>query len=172
MMQMLQSGGVEVVTDNVRIANTDNPRGYYELEKVKKIKQDISWLPAMRGKAFKLLSRHLYDLPEGEEYRIIFMERDLDEVFASQEKMLQHLGRRPAPRNQTIRSFQLHLEKVRHWLRQQRHIEVLRVRYNELVQRPEVEAERVSQFLGGNLSAPRMAKTVEPYLYRNRKCAS
>src|SRR5437763_1790519 len=80
MMQMLDNGGVEVVTDNIRTADTDNPRGYYELEKVKKIKEDVSWLPGARGKAFKMVSQLLYDLPPTERYRIIFMERDLDEM--------------------------------------------------------------------------------------------
>src|SRR5580692_5957036 len=89
MMQMLDNGGVAVVTDNIRAADTDNPRGYYEFEKVKKIKQDASWLPATRGQAFKMVSQLLYDLPAGERYRIIFMERDLDEMLLSQEKMLQ-----------------------------------------------------------------------------------
>src|ERR1700757_2956947 len=85
MMQMLDQGGVEVVTDHVRTADTDNPRGYYEYEQVKKIKQDTSWLPATRGKAFKMVSQLLYDLPAGERYRVVFMERDLDEVLVSQE---------------------------------------------------------------------------------------
>src|ERR1700730_19121643 len=107
MMQMLENGGVEVVTDNIRTADTDNPKGYYEFEKVKKIKEDASWLPATRGKAFKMVSQLLYDLPVGEKYRIIFMERDLDEVLASQEKMLERLGQRAAPREQMKRSFGL-----------------------------------------------------------------
>src|SRR6266513_5601629 len=85
MMQMLDNGGIEVVTDNMRTADTDNPRGYYEFEKVKKIKQDVSWLPETRGKAFKMVSQLLYDLPPGERYRIIFMERDFDEMMLSQE---------------------------------------------------------------------------------------
>src|SRR6476661_6033629 len=76
MMQMLDNGGVEVVTDNVRAADTDNPKGYYEFEQVKAIKRDTSWLPATRGRAFKMVSQLLYDLPAGETYRIIFMERD------------------------------------------------------------------------------------------------
>ena len=63
MMQMLENGGVEVMTDKMRTADTDNPRGYYEFEKVKKIKQDASWLPGTRGKAFKMVSQLLYDLP-------------------------------------------------------------------------------------------------------------
>src|SRR5438067_12425110 len=91
MMQMLQRGGVEIVTDDVRTADVDNPRGYYELEKVKKIKQDASWLPQARGKAFKMVSQLLYDLPGGETYRIIFMQRNLDEVLLSQDKMLERL---------------------------------------------------------------------------------
>src|SRR6516165_1289807 len=92
MMQMLDHGGVPVVTDHIRSADTDNPKGYYEFEQVKTIKRDTSWLPATRGKAFKMVSQLLYDLPPGETYRIIFMERDLDEVLLSQEKMLTRLG--------------------------------------------------------------------------------
>src|SRR5688572_18254457 len=86
MCQMLDNGGIEVVTDGIRTADTDNPRGYYELEKVKKLKQDASWLPETRGKAFKMVSQLLYDLPRTERYRVIFMRRDLDEMLASQEK--------------------------------------------------------------------------------------
>lgn len=88
MMQMLDDGGVPVVTDNIRAADADNPRGYYEFERVKKIRQDISWLPDMCGKAFKMVSQLLYELPANHRYRIIFMERDMDEMLLSQEKML------------------------------------------------------------------------------------
>src|ERR1700686_1129847 len=91
MMQMLDNGGLEVVTDNIRTPDTDNPRGYYEFEQVKKIKQDASWLSGTRGKGFKMVSQLLYELPPTEKYRVIFMERDLDEVLDSQEKMLQRL---------------------------------------------------------------------------------
>src|SRR5262245_48410061 len=121
MMQMLDSGGVEVVTDHVRTADTDNPRGYYEFEQVKKVKQDASWLPATRGKAFKMVSQLLYDLPASERYRVIFMERDLDEMLASQEKMLTRLGRTAAPREEMKRSFTLHLRRLYEWLGRQSH---------------------------------------------------
>ena len=97
MMQMLDQGGIAVVTDNVRTADTDNPRGYYEFEQVKKIKGDVSWLPGTRGKAFKMVSQLLYELPSNEKYRVIFMERDLDEMIRSQEKMLARLGKPAAP---------------------------------------------------------------------------
>src|SRR5262249_32526304 len=169
MMQMLESGGVEVATDNVRAADADTPRGYYELEKVKKLEHDSSWLPPTRGKAFKMVSQLLYPLPAGERYRIIFMERDMEEMLLSQEKMLERLNRPAAPREAIRRSFTLHLERLREWLGQQGNMEVIRVSYNDLLRRPQEQAERVSAFLGGRVDVERMALTVDPALYRNRK---
>ncbi len=92
MMQMLDKGGIPVVTDHVRTADADNPRGYYELERVKAIKRDASWLPELEGKAVKIISQLLYELPSNHKYRVIFMERDLDEVVPSQERMLVRAG--------------------------------------------------------------------------------
>jgi hypothetical protein len=169
MMQMLDNGGVPVVTDHIRRADQDNPRGYYEYERVKRIKEDVSWLPESRGKAFKMVSQLLYELPASERYGIIFMERDLDEMLISQEKMLARLNKPSAPRAAIERAFREHLRKVRGWLAEQANIEVLSVSYNNLVERPEEEAERVSAFLGGNADKESMSKTVDPLLYRNRK---
>jgi len=169
MMQMLDNGGVPVVTDHIRTADHDNPRGYYEFERVKQIKNDVSWLPEARGKAVKMVSQLLYELPASERYRIIFMERDMDEMLLSQEKMLARLNKPSAPRDTIERAFREHLRKVRVWLGGQANIEVLAVNYNNLVERPEDEAERVSAFLGGSADTGNMSKTVDPSLYRNRK---
>jgi hypothetical protein len=169
MMQMLEQGGLAVVTDNVRSADTDNPRGYYEFERVKKIKHDASWLPQVRGKVVKMVSQLLYDLPLGERYRILFMERDLDEMLVSQEKMLQRLGRPAAPRAEIKRSFTLHLERLHQWLEDQRNMKVLRVSYNELLQHPPEQARLVGEFLSGTVDLERMVHSVDRTLYRNRK---
>ncbi len=170
MMQMLDGGGVPVVTDHVRTADTDNPRGYYEYERVKKIdKEDPSWLEEIRGRAVKMVSMLLYDLPPGERYRIIFLERDLDEVLQSQEKMLQRLGRTAAPREQMKRSFTLHLERLHDWLRRQPHMQVLRLRYTDLVADPHGQAQRLREFLGGGPDVAGMAAAVDPSLYRNKR---
>jgi hypothetical protein len=169
MMQMLDNGGVDVLTDNVRTADSDNPRGYYEYERVKKIRQDASWLPAARGKALKMVSQLLYDLPVMESYRIVFMERDLDETLLSQEKMLQRLGRPAGPREEMTRAYVLHLDRLYEWLRHQPNMRVLRVSYNQVMERPEEQAQRVSEFLGGKADVDSMARTVDPSLYRNRK---
>jgi hypothetical protein len=169
MMQMLESGGVEVVTDRIRTADPDNPKGYYEFEQAKTIKRDASWLHAMRGKALKMVSQLLYDLPSSETYRIVFMERDLDEILTSQEKMLTRLGRAAAPREQMKRAYTLHLERLHAWLALQGNMAVLQVGYNDLVERPREQAERVAAFVGGGRDIGRMASAVDLSLYRNRK---
>lgn len=169
MCQMLDNGGIEVVSDSIRTPDTDNPRGYYELEKVKQIKQDASWLPEARGKAFKMVSQLLYDLPATERYRVIFMQRDLDEMLTSQEKMLERLGRPAAPRDLIRKNFISHLERLHQTIDKQPHIAVLKVDYGALVENPTAMAQRISEFLGGRVDVARMAASVDPSLYRNRK---
>jgi hypothetical protein len=172
MMQLLDAGGVEVVTDHLRTADADNPRGYYEFEKVKQVKRDASWLPGIRGKAVKMVSQLLLDLPPTERYRVVFMERDFAEMLDSQERMLRRLGREGVPRETILPAFTSHLERVHEWLQRQPHIAVLRVRYKALVERPEAEVARVNEFLGGRLDVSRAAGAVDPSLYRNRAAAS
>lgn len=169
MMQMLDKGGLAVVTDGVRAADTDNPKGYYEFEQVKSIKRDASWLPKARGKAVKMVSQLLYELPAGERYRIIFMERDLDEMLVSQEKMLARLGKPAAPHDEIKGLYIKHLSRLHAWLDQQPHMRVLRFSYNDLLEQPREQAERVREFLGGELDLEKMAATVDSTLYRNRK---
>jgi hypothetical protein len=169
MMQMLAGGGIEIVTDAIRTADCDNPRGYQEFERVKKIKHDSSWLPEARDKAFKMVSQLLYDLPPSERYRIIFMERDLDEVLASQEKMLERLGRAAAPREPMKAAYQSHLDRLDSWLTQQPNMRVLRISYNALVEEPVAQARRVCEFLERIMDLDAMVSAVDPALYRNRR---
>jgi hypothetical protein len=169
MMQMLARGGVEVITDNIRVADTDNPRGYVEFEKVKKLKEDATWLPEARGKAMKIVSQLLYDLPRSEKFKVIFMERNLDEMIASQDKMLERLNRPSAPREQVRQAFSTHLQKVRDWLGTQQNIEVLYLSYNELIERPDEHAKRIGAFLAGKVDPVKMCEAIVPSLYRNRQ---
>ena len=168
MMQMLQSGGIEIVTDQIREADTDNPRGYMEYETVKDLNKDKSWLPAIRGKAVKIISMLLFELPPTERYRIIFMDRDMDEVLASQEAMLKRLNRPGAPRDKMADAFGVHLDNLDEWLRKRPNMSVLKVSYKNLVSQPEAEAQRVAEFLGRSLDITKMKAAVDPKLYRNR----
>jgi len=172
MMQLLHAGGLPVLTDNVRTPDTDNPRGYFEFERVKKVKADTAWLPDARGKAVKMVSQLLLDLPETECYRVVFMDRDLDEVLDSQEKMLRRLGRPVAPRGEMARAFGLHLAYVHRWLAGQPNFAVLRVHYADVVTDPAGAVDRVNEFLGGRLDAAAARAAVDPLLYRNRKAAA
>lgn len=168
MMQMLDRGGLPALTDRLRTADTDNPRGYYEFEPAKRTGKDSSWLPEARGKVVKLVSSLLRDLPAHESYRVIFMQRDLDEVLESQEKMLARLGARAAPRDQMKSSFELHLRRLFEWLPRQPHLQVLTVSYNGLLGDPQFEAQRVADFLDGRPAIAAMLTAVDPALYRNR----
>ena len=169
MMQMLHQGGIPVVTDEIRTADTDNPRGYYEFERVKKTKDDSSWLPDARGKVVKMVSSLLYDLPATEVYRIVFMRRDIDEMLASQEKMLVRLSRTAAPRDQMKKSFSIHLDRLFQWFPAQPHIKLLEVSYNDLLLAPESQVCRIAEFLDHVPSALLMLAAIDPDLYRNRR---
>ena len=168
-MQMLRRGGIEILTDNVRTADVDNPRGYFELEQVKQVQTDVTWLPRARGKAFKMVSQLLYHLPETERYRIIFMRRDLDEMLISQEKMLQRRNAAAAPRDQMKRAYTLHLEALFEWLCGQSNMRVLTVNYNDLLKDPQQHAERIAELLDGVPSVKAMTQAVDQGLYRNRR---
>ena len=172
MMQMLDRGGMETVTDNVRTADEDNPKGYYEFEKVKKIKEDSSWLKDTRGKVFKMVSMLLLDLPSDENYKIIFMQRNMQEVLASQKKMLERLNQDTGPDDDEMSELlNAHLNKTYRWLEKQPNIELRYVSYNDLIEDPYGEARAINNFLDLKLDLERMVKVVDRDLYRNKNNA-
>lgn len=174
MMRMLEAGGMPVVTDNIRKADEDNPRGYYEFEKVKKIKEDVSWLADCRGKVFKMVSALLYDLPEGNTYKVIFVKREMKEVLASQNAMLGRLGRTGSDVSdeEMTEKYSRHLRDMEVWLKKQTNMDVLYLKYNEVLAHPLEKAMDLNSFLGGFLNVEKMASVVEQALYRQRKSPS
>ena len=92
MMSMLQAGGRDLLVDGVRTADEDNPKGYFEFERVKQVATDRAWLPEAEGKVVKIITRLLFDLPTDRPYKVVFMRRRLEEVLASQAKMLDRRG--------------------------------------------------------------------------------
>ncbi len=172
MMKMLEAGGMEVVTDDIRRPDEDNPKGYYEFEQVKRIKDDQSWLPDCQGKAVKMVSRLLFDLPESWHYKIIFMRRKLEEILASQRKMLRRRGKQP-PSEQEDKEmaalFRKHLDHMERWAQQQSHMDILWVNYNTTIQEPEQTACTVNDFLDHDLNVEKMVAVVDTSLYRQRR---
>lgn len=170
MMQMLERGGLPVVTDGLRRADEDNPRGYYEFEAVKATAGDASWLETARGKGVKMIYRLLYDLPAGYSYRVVFMQRKLNEVLASQRAMLRRHGETEGPVDdgQMERLFRTELSRIRGWLADQPHFAVHEVSYNALLENPRSELQGVARFLGGSLDLDAMCAVIDASLYRNR----
>jgi hypothetical protein len=171
MMQVIDKGGIPALTDSIRGADEDNPKGYYEFEPVKKTKEDPSWLEQAGGKVVKMVYRLLYDLPPDYHYRVVFTQRKLEEVIASQNVMLDRQKKEGGglPDEKLLDVFRLEIDKVRTWLAEQPNFAVLYVNYNDMVQNPASQIARVNEFLGGNLDTNAMKAVVDPSLYRQRR---
>ncbi|MBU2552592.1 MAG: sulfotransferase domain-containing protein [Proteobacteria bacterium] len=170
-MQMLEAGGLPVVTDGLRRPDEDNPRGYYEMERVKNLKDDQGWLAECRGRAIKVVSPLLTDLPAGLRYRLIFVHRDLDEIEASQRAMLERRGHSESDRDrrEMVALFGRHLDHIRRWLTGRPDIRVLEVTHREVIDDPIAGARLIGRFLGGSLDEREMARVVDTSLFRQRK---
>lgn len=171
-MSMLDAGGLPILTDHVRQADEDNPKGYFEFEKVKDLAEtnDKSWLKEARGRAVKVISHLLKELPDENFYRIIFARRNLQEIIASQNIMLKRqAAANPVEDAKAIELYRKHLVNVRFLVRRKPNLEMLELAYTEVLDDPETTAERISQFLGGNLNTRAMSAVVDRRLYRNRK---
>jgi hypothetical protein len=172
MMKMLEAAGIPPLTDEIREADADNPKGYYEFERVKQLnKGDIEWLDGAQGKSVKVIAALLRHLPPTHDYRVIFMRRSLDETLKSQKQML---IRRGEPTNKVSDEemavlYRKHLHQIERWVAQQPHVKVLYVDYNEVMRDPLAQAQQVNQFLGGNLDVENMAGVVDSTLYRQRR---
>lgn len=172
MMRMLEAGGVAILSDGEREADVDNPKGYYELERIKHLEKetDKSYLQAGRGKAVKAISFLIKDLPEDNDYRVIFMRRDLDEVLASQQKMIDRLdqGDTEAEKEAMREAFRNDIVRTRLLCKGRDNCEMIEVHYKATVEDPTAAARTVNAFLGGKLDETKMREAVEASLYRNR----
>lgn len=170
MMQALEAGGITPLTDNIRKRDIDNPKGYYEYEPVKRTKTDSSWLQKAEGKAVKMVFSLLHDLPDDYEYRVVFMQRDMNEVLSSQQKMLDRLGRKGADigKDMLAKHFQTQLSKTEHWINTKDNFSILYVNHREMINFPKIQCELVDTFLGGVLNSDAAAAVVDTSLFRNR----
>jgi hypothetical protein len=172
MMRMLEAGGMPVWQDGIRAADDQNPYGYYELERVKDLDKhlDKAWVRIGRGRAIKVISSLLDHLPRTNNYRVVFMQRELHEVLASQASMLTKRGRTgELGDDNTLRKFyEAHLRKMKHLLSHDAAFSSLDVEYADVLSNPHKAAEEVNQFVGGHLDVARMIAAVDEGLYRHR----
>jgi hypothetical protein len=170
MMKILEAGGLPIFTDDLRPADEDNPKGYYELEQVKALKDgDTSWIKAAPGKVVKVISSLLEYLPANHKYKIIFMRREIAEILASQKQMLLRRGESSNGDDlKMAEQFQEHLKRVRVWLANQPNMDVLYVDYNALMADPAPEIKKVAEFLGLNNKLEAMLAVPDKKLYRQK----
>jgi hypothetical protein len=170
MMQMLAAGGMPILSDGEREADTDNPRGYLEWERIKQLPKDPACIAEAEGKAVKVISLLLLSLPEGHDYRVIFMQRPLAEVLSSQEVMLHHRGtaKPGADASEIAGAFEKNLRAVNAWLNSKAYVKTLRVSYHDVLRDAEDIGKKISQFLGIELDVTAMTGQVDATLYRNR----
>jgi hypothetical protein len=177
-MQMLEAAGMPLLIDEVRAPDEDNPRGYYEFEAVKRLKDDASFLGAASGRAVKIVSPLLPFLPPDYDYRVLFVERALSQVLDSQRAMLERGA---------ARAFSRGLEQVKDWIGDQANIRVCEVSHAQVIAFPTESARRIADFLapilpgpdesatglskgaGADLRIDRMASTVDGSLHRHRR---
>lgn len=170
MMQMLVAGGMKSLADGERQADADNPRGYLEWERIKTLPNDPGCVAEGEGKVVKVISRLLLSLPASHEYRVIFMQRPLPEVLASQDQMLRRRGTYKEGANPAAiaAAFEKHLKEIYAWLDSRSNLRVVRVPYHDVLEHPSDVSRKLSDFLGIPLDVEAMAQQVDSSLYRNR----
>ena len=170
-MRMLEAGGLPLFTDSLRAADQSNPNGYYEHELVKTLDSgDSRWLTDARGKGLKVVSFLLTHLPETFDYRVIFMNRHLDEIIASQNAMLVARGEANTVDDSRLKAaYTQHLEQVERFVARRGCFSMLTMDYGDVVEQPARAAAQINTFLGGQLDATRMLTVADPALYRNRR---
>jgi hypothetical protein len=172
MMSALRAGGMPLLVDGIREADANNPKGYFEYERVKKLPVgDTEWLKSAEDKALKIISALLEYLPDANQYRVIFMERDIDEILKSQKRMLARSGTKKddAVSDEDMRRyFQAHLEEVHSLLEARDWLKVTYVSYNDILRNPVREFQRVAKFLEGRVEPALMTAVVDPTLYREK----
>jgi hypothetical protein len=172
MMRMLEAGGVPIMTDAEREADVDNPKGYFEYERIKDLEKetDKSYVREGRGKALKVISFLIKDLPPDNDYRVIFMRRNLDEVLTSQGKMIDRLGTTDsdAADEAMKEAYRNDIVRTRLLCKKSPNMELIEIHYQETVEAPAESARKVNAFLDGKLDEAAMLVAVDKSLYRNK----
>jgi hypothetical protein len=170
MMKMLVEGGLPAVMDSLRQADEDNPNGYFEIESSKSLKDgDYKWLYDAQGKVVKVISYLLEFLPDDLSYDVIFMEREISEVLASQRKMLQRRNEISELSDAEMQTqFREHLQAVKYWTARRPNMRILFVKYSEMVKAPENLCKSIVDFLELPLDEKAMQSVPSQSLYRNR----
>jgi hypothetical protein len=171
-MQMLHAGGMPILTDSERSADDDNPLGYFEFEPVKQLFRNAEWIEQAVGKAVKIVVPLIPALPGRTGYRVILVERDLDEILASQAKMIERRGAQiedtPERRERLKQENTRLVDRVKASLTNHPDAQMLVLQHAKVMRDPAAAAHRINLFCGGVLREESMAACVRPELHRQK----
>lgn len=169
MMQVLSTGGIPIAYTDTRKPDEHNPKGYFELEGgkiINKIMQGVFPFETFRGRFIKITAYGLCYLPQGV-YKVIYMERNLDEVLDSMEKMSQIIDEK---RQETKQSFKKLNEKIKKELQTKDNVDMLLINYNEILRDPQTNVQKICEFIGPyNYDTIKMVMAIDNQLYRQRR---
>ncbi|NRA13169.1 MAG: tetratricopeptide repeat protein [Crocinitomicaceae bacterium] len=165
MMQMLDGAELPILTDGLRKKDSNNPKGYFEYEKVKSLHKSNDWLAEGEGKVIKVIVQLIKYLPKEFRYKIILMTRSIDEILESQRIMI---GKRTPPKLEIKRSFEKEINSVEKWSRLEPGVELIKIAYRDTINHPQDQAEKVAEFLNRDLDIEKMVDAVDSTLYHNR----
>ncbi|MBK8625941.1 MAG: tetratricopeptide repeat protein [Saprospiraceae bacterium] len=172
MMQMLEKGGMDIFTDQVRESDENNPKGYYEHEAVKNLAKNKKWVPDAKDKVVKVVAQLLHHLPPHYHYKIVFMERDLYEIIASQQKMLERLGKKEKSEifpTEMLNNFEKTIDNVKKWLTLSQNVDIIFVKHKAIITDPFSIAIQLNEFLDYQLIPELMVSAVDTSLHREKK---
>jgi len=169
MMQILSAGGLPTAFNESRKADDNNPKGYYELEGgkiINKLMEKTFPIEQYIGRFIKITSFGLNFLPNSC-YKIIYMERNIDEVMDSMEKMAKI---NDTNRKETKESFTRLNHKVKHDIQNRKDVDVLFINYNKIILDPKEDIKRICDFLSlPNTTIDKMMNAIDKRLYRQRR---
>ena len=157
MMKMLHVGGMGYFGDNEKS---------YETDLNLKLPDNHEFLNDCYGKAVKLLDPHKWPVPKQYNVKWVWMYRNTKEQARSQLKLVEAMGFRTTRKD--LRSMEKQLVKDEATCKKLLAGEdVLRVRFEDLINQPIIESQRIADFTELLLDLDKMVSVVIP---RETKC--
>ena len=168
MMQMMEKAGIPVLTDGVRKADENNPKGYYEHEGAKSLARNKAWLNNAHGKVVKVIAQQLKHLPEKHNYNIVFMLRDLQEIIASQHAMLSREGEKKAYPLALENSFRKSLLQITKWGKKKHNVAITFINHAETLKQPQLTAAIIKELTNSQTTLENLVCVVDKKLHRQK----
>jgi LPS sulfotransferase NodH len=166
MMQILEAAGIKNHTDNIRVPDESNPKGYAEFEAVKSLMKSNAFMKEAKGKSLKIVTPLIPFIDSTLKYKAIVMNRAIDEVLDSQQVMLGKEKGAASPVLKTAFEKQLATSKA---FFEKHEIPYLEIEHKNLIQNSENELSKVINFLELDNSVEQLINCIDPNLYRQRK---